>query len=552
MKILLVAIDTKFIHTNLAIRYLKANCHESTVLQEYTLKDPLESIQAGILKENPDVVAFSVYLWNISIIEKLSKNIKKSGKVTLIAGGPEVSYDADYFLNMGLFDYIIAGEGELAFDRLITALKDHSSLDEIPNLVYKENGRIVHHKVEAITDLDALENPYHFPEDLVNLPHKIQYIELSRGCPFHCAYCLASLENRVRFFSLERVKNDLLYLMQNGAKTFKFLDRTFNLNIKMAKDVFQFIIDNHFPGTVFQFEITGDILPRELIVFLNDNAPKNLFRFEIGVQSTNVEANKAVDRKQDNEVLFDNIRLIRSADIIDMHLDLIAGLPNEDLLSFAKTFDEVFALRAKELQLGFLKMLRGTKLRRESEHYGYLFQENPPYEIIENNILTKTDLNEIHLAEEILEIYWNKGYLPRTIDFLIQQVPSAFWFFNQLGHFYQTQGYSFHRYQYSDLFERLALFVKIKFPDFYPNILDSLKYEYLESCNVKSKIWWDNSAIQTEKNHILRCYFTENKEIPIDDLYKYSIVTNYETGYLIAFYHPKKKSVFLYKEHRSS
>lgn len=550
MKVLLVAIDTKFIHTNLALRYLKANCHEPTVLQEYTLKDSIESISAAILKEMPDVVAFSVYLWNISIIEKLTKILRKAGSITIIAGGPEVSYDADYFLNKGLFDYIIAGEGELSFDRLITALKNHTDLDGIPNLVTIKDGKVVHHKVEVVTDLDALKNPYHFPEDLVNLPHKIQYIELSRGCPFHCAYCLASLENRVRFFSLDRVKNDLLYLMQNGAKTFKFLDRTFNLNLHMAKDIFQFIIDHHFPETVFQFEITGDILPRELILFLNTNAPKNLFRFEIGVQSTNVEANKAVDRKQDNEVLFENIRLIRSADIIDLHLDLIAGLPNEDLPSFVKTFDEVFALRAKELQLGFLKMLRGTKLRRESDLYGYRYQENPPYEITENHALSKSDLEEIHLAEETLEIYWNKGYLSRTMDHLIQKVPSAFWFFNQLGHFYQAQGYSFHRYQYSDLYEHLALFVKINNPDFYPEILDSLKYEYLESCHVKSKIWWDNSTVQAEKNKILREYFAENKGIPIDDLYKYSIVTSYETGYLIAFYHPKKKSVFLYKEHQ--
>lgn len=548
MKIILVAIDTKFIHTNLALRYLKANCRYETTLLEYTIKDTADTIFAGIMALKPDVVAFSAYLWNIRLVEKIAQKMKQKSDSKIVVGGPEVAYDPEHYLNQGMFDYLIAGEGEIAFDRLMVFLHGLIPLADVPNVIYQVDGKIHKNPIQTIQDLDSLKNPYHFPEDIPNLPHKIQYVELSRGCPFHCSYCLASLENQVRFFSLDRLKADLLYLMDHGAKTFKFLDRTFNLNPKMAFDIFQFIIDRHAFGTVFQFEITGDILPTELIHFINANAPKNLFRFEIGIQSTNTASNLAVDRRQNNDTLFSNIRLIQQAGIIDLHLDLIAGLPEEDLPRFAKTFDEVFSLRAKELQLGFLKMLRGTKIRRESDRYGYLFQAEPPYEIIESSPLSKGDLNEIHLAEEALETYWNKGFMADSLSKLLNSLPSAFAFFNRLGHFYQDQGYSFHRYQYSDLFERLAAFVIKFYPGSGEKVMGDLKKDYLESCNTKSKIWWNNDSVKYRKNAILRDYFLHDNAILIDDLYKYSVVTEYKNGYLIAVYQPKKKSILFHQK----
>ncbi|HRY78692.1 MAG TPA: DUF4080 domain-containing protein, partial [Candidatus Izemoplasmatales bacterium] len=332
--------------------------------------------------------------------------------------------------------------------------------------------------------------------------------------------------------------------MEKGGKTFKFLDRTFNLRPESAMEIFRFLIDSHREGTVFQFEITGDLMPQSVLSYIHTHAPKGLFRFEIGIQSTNPAANRAVERHQDLEKLMANIRLIQEAGIIDLHLDLIAGLPLEDLPSFSRTFDDVFSLRPKELQLGFLKLLRGTPLRRDAESYGFVYDEEPPYEIWKTHWLSEADLCDIHLVEEALDLFWNKGFLPDTMRLLLKDVASPFSLFLDLGRFMIAHGHPFHRHGYADVFAWLSDYVEERFPNLHPILFDSLKYEYLASCKIKSKIWWDHRDAIKTRNPILRAFQAANPQIPIDTLYKHAIVTEYQGGHLIVIYLPEGPSLY--------
>ena len=245
-------------------------------------------------------------------------------------------------------------------------------------------------------NLHDLPSPYRFKEDVPQLGKRITYIETSRGCPFNCQFCLSSIEVGVRYFDREKIKEDIRYLMKNGAKTIKFVDRTFNISRSYAMEMFRFLIDEHLPGTVFQFEITADIMRPEVIEFLNKEAPPGLFRFEIGVQSTNDYTNELVMRKQNFEKLTRTVMLVKEGGKIDQHLDLIAGLPEEDYHSFRRTFNDVFALRPEELQLGFLKMLRGTGLRIRAKEHQYIYSDHPPYEILGNRVLPFDDIIELN------------------------------------------------------------------------------------------------------------------------------------------------------------
>jgi len=537
MNVALVSIDSKYIHTNMALRYLKANLSMESSLIEFTIKDDVSMIEASILSNSPDIIAFSVYLWNVEIIMRLVDSIKMKSPSIIVLGGPEVSFEPKYFMEKSMIDYIVCGEGEVAFNSLVNAIQFNLPVNIIPGLVYRSNEKIIQNAQNVIKDLNQIKNPYHFENDISKLGNRIQYIEMSRGCPFHCSYCLASLDNNVRFFDVERVQSDIRYLMENGAKTFKFLDRTFNYKIDHALAIFDFIIKNHVQGTQFQFEITGDLLPISLITYVNEHAPKGLFRFEIGIQSTNQETNLSVDRLQNNEKLFKNIRLIQESGVIDLHLDLIAGLPLEDLTRFSKTFDEVFNLYPKELQLGFLKMLRGTKIRRESEKYGYIYDRLPPYEMRSNHYLSEADIKEIHFVEEVLETFWNKGFMSNTFRKIIERENSAFQFMGEFAHYLIDFGFDFHRYQLSDLFMNLATYLEITHRN-QANIIDYLKREYLERSKIKPHIWWNETITRSDKAVLFNKLIKEYPTISIDDFYKYSVVTTYEDHFLIILYFP--------------
>jgi len=534
MKVVLVGINSKYIHTNLAIRYLKANCRYPVDLIEFTIKDSIDKIINNILNKDPDVIGFSVYIWNIEIIRIILKIIKSDfPKKIIVLGGPEVSYEYDEFLKENLAEFIISNEGEIAFDKLIDSLTNNKDIKDIPNLSYYIDNNIIRNKRAEIEDLNKLNNPYKLAgEDHKN---KIQYIELSRGCPYSCAYCMASLENRVRFFSLDRVKNDIEYLYAKGAKTFKFLDRTFNLKEDVALDIYRYIIDNDFSNAIFQFEINGDILSKEVIDYLQKNCPPNRIRFEIGIQSTNVVVNQAVDRNQDNGKLFENIIKLNNSNI-DLHLDLIAGLPYEDYLSFKDTFNQVYKLFGKELQLGFLKLLKGTKLYYQTKKYGYEVSKSAPYELIKNDFIKESELKKIHVAEEMLEIYWNKGFMNQAIRKITSGLDDPFSFLLKLGNYFIESQLLFHRYQLSDIFKVLESYLANDY-------VYDIRYDYLKYNNIKPKIYWENNI---KKNDIIRKFHKLNPKYKIDMLYKYSVVTKYFDKYLIVIYCPSKKQMHIF------
>lgn len=541
MKTILVSINAKFIHTNNAVRLLKVNTDFPVDIFEYTIKDSIDHIISDLLDAKPDVIGFSCYIWNINtitnILDKLqkieeaktngSKSILSSSKIVL--GGPEVSYESSSLLTKYPIDYILKGEGELSFHQLLTSIHDGSVPSNIPGITYLMNGTIMNNPIVEISDLSVIKLPYYLDEDIEHIPNKISYIESSRGCPYKCSYCLSSLEKKVRFFDVEGVKESIQYLMNHGSKTIKFLDRTFNAN-KNTLDLLKFILEHHNGLTVFQFEITGDVLSKDIIHYLNHNAPKGLFRFEIGIQSIHYETNYLVDRIQNNDVLFENIQLIQDGGIIDLHLDLIAGLPKEDISSFKDTFNAVFRLGAKELQLGFLKMLKGTKIRREADKYDYCFEDFAPYEFISNESLSKEDKEEIHLVEKMLALYHNKGYFGDNLQKIIMNYESPYNFFYDIGMFYIQHKIPSSAYQVHELYQSLFLFNGNKEDEFY------LLIDYLQRAKIKPKLFWDNLIRKQERKLILDHLVLTDSSLNLTMLYKHSVILKKESLYYIILY----------------
>ena len=538
MSIILTTLNSKYIHTNLAIRYLKANAPEFDItLREYTLKDTLENILEDLLSRKPKIIGFSVYIWNVEKTLQLIKLLKeKDPTLTIFMGGPEVSYDFDVWFSRSPIDYIIYGEGELSFKELMEALHGRREVSEVRGIVYRNlvTNEPVQNPAAPILDPKEILSPFYFEEDIPHLPNRIQYIETSRGCPYSCQYCLASVDNKVRYFDMEKVKDEIRYLMKNGAKTFKFLDRTFNINKKYALEMFNFIIEEHLPGTQFQFEITADIMPTELIDYLNEHAPAGLFRFEIGIQSTYELTNQLVKRRQNFDKLTTNILRIKEGEKIILHLDLIAGLPEEPYDRFEQSFNDVFDLRPEELQLGFLKMLRGTGLRKQANEFGYEYDEFAPYEMKRNNALSEEDVHNIHLAEEILERYWNAHRMDYTIAYLVDGPfkASPFAFMQQFGAYWENR-YSWIKYQLSDLFIRLYDYLESISYEELQTVLSYMKLDYLAQSKIKPKIWWEDRLNKQERRQIVNRLAEKSEkmidllkhhQINLPDMFKYAVV----------------------------
>jgi len=535
MKTLLISINAKYIHTNNAVRLLKANSDFDIDIYEYTIKDDINKIIDDIKQYNPDVLGLSIYIWNIGLFRKILSKLSLEGS-NIIIGGPEVSYESSDFLNKYPVDFIVKGEGELAFNKLLHAIDSGEDVSSISNLIYLKDNNITHTPLLEISNLDELKLPYFFEFDIPHIPNKISYIETSRGCPYKCSYCLSSLEKKVRFFNMDKVKDTIMYLMNHGSKTIKFLDRTFNAN-KKTLELFDFIIKNNNNKTVFQFEITGDVLDTKIIEHLNYSAPKGLFRFEIGIQSTNNETNLLVDRYQNTDKLFENINLIQEKGIIDLHLDLIAGLPKEDLSSFRNTFNEVYNLGAKELQLGFLKMLKGTKIRREASLYAYIYSEEAPYQIISNDSLSVDDVEEIHLVEHMLDIYHNKGYFGKNTHNYILNTKDPYSFFKAIGKFYLVNKYSFKGYQVEDVYSRLFKYIKNE------ETIFSLKQDYLNRSKIKPKIFWEQDISKQEKNVVFK-KISKKSKISVNELYKHTAIIRYDNIYIVVLYRNFQSLVF--------
>jgi radical SAM superfamily enzyme YgiQ (UPF0313 family) len=340
--------------------------------------------------------------------------------------------------------------------------------------------------------LNDIPSPYRFQEDVATLSSRVVYFETSRGCPFSCQFCLSSIEVGVRYWDIERTKQDILYLIAQGAKLIKFVDRTFNIKRDYALEVFQFLIENH-QGCVFQFEITADIMRPEVLDYLAEHAPPGIFRFEIGVQSTNDPTNAIIQRKQNFTKLSRTVTTIKNSGNIDQHLDLIAGLPLEDYDTFRKTFNDVFSLRPEELQLGFLKMLRGTGMRNDAEKYNYKYMDNAPYEILGNDILPFGDIVRIKRVEDVLEKYWNAHRMDHTLEYLIDQdFKSAFDFFQSFGDYWEGRGWQKIGHQLEDLFTRLYAFLQHRGTQQLDLILGLMKLDYFLNHKYKPrKVWWD-------------------------------------------------------------
>ncbi|MFQ6793134.1 MAG: DUF4080 domain-containing protein [Thomasclavelia sp.] len=530
MKTLITTLNSKYIHKSLALRllYVATKDHHDVSFKEYTIKDDLDRIVHELLSLKIDVLAFSIYIWNVELIKEIIAKIKKERpELIIVIGGPEVSYEIDYFLDNFEIDYLISGEGEVAFKQLLDCL-EAKQMVKIQGISTKDDRDYRQTKPVDLSYLETLDSPYLLECDLKDMANRILYFETSRGCPYRCQYCLSSLEKGLRFFSLDYLKKQLKMIIDSDVKTVKLLDRSFNAKTSHALAILEFIFKNYRPGIQFQFEINGDVLDQKIIDYINEFAPDGLLRFEIGIQSTYEPTNEIVKRYQDFNRLSEVIRQLQTNHKIDFHLDLIAGLPLENLERFAKSFDDVFAFYPKELQLGFLKLLRGTSLRNEANQYGYVYDDRPPYELIESNDLSKDDIKQIHLVEEMLEKFWNSGKMPLTLKKVISEVESPFYFFLDLGNYYLKHQFKMFKFQNDELFSYLNQFLNGKYQDL-------LIEDYLRLAKVKPKRWWVSSLDKKQAKVVMHSLI-EKYHLDQEVLFRYGLIEKINDGYLVAIY----------------
>lgn len=513
MNIVVATLNAKYIHTCLALRYIKAYSeHEFDIdICEYTINDPVMNIVSDLYNKKPDVLGFSCYIWNIEETITLISILKKvMPELSIVLGGPEVSYDVTYWMNrLAEVDFIVIGEGEETFHHLLTEVQTTQKYHMVPGIAYRkeagEQTECVINMSRPKLDLSQIPSPYRFKEDKASLANRVVYFETSRGCPFSCQFCLSSIEVGVRYFDIARTKQDIIYLIDSGAKLIKFVDRTFNIKRDYAMEVFEFLIEHH-NGCVFQFEITADIMRPEVLNYLAEHAPKGIFRFEIGVQSTNELTNDIIQRRQNFTKLSRTVTTIKNSHKIDQHLDLIAGLPEENYTSFRKTFNDVFALMPEELQLGFLKMLRGTGMRRDAAKYGYIYMNHAPYEILGNDHLPFADLVKIKRVEDVLEKYWNAHRMDYTINYLINhEFETPFDFFQQFGNYWEEQGWQKIGHQLEDLFIRLEAFLNQRNTKNKEVILGLMKLDYFLGHKYKPrKTWWSFNLDKQRQSEFIK------------------------------------------------
>lgn len=491
MKILLSAVNAKFIHSSLAIRclYKFADKYKSFIkTKEYTINNNEDFILEDIYKENPNVVCFSCYIWNINMILSVSENLKKIlPKIIIVLGGPEVSYDAKGLLEKyGFIDIVIRGEGEKTFKELSEAfVKNSFDLSLIKGISYKDIfGNVCENASQEPLRLDELEFVY---DDLSELGNKIIYYETQRGCPYNCQYCLSSVEKGVRFLSIDRVKRDLRVFLDKKVIQVKFVDRTFNCNKAHALNIWEFLIENDNGFTNFHMEITADLLDDEEILVLK-RARKGLFQFEIGVQSTNEETIKAIKRNTNFEKLKTVVKKIKQLENIHQHLDLIAGLPYEDYNSFKKSFNDVYELSPEQFQLGFLKLLKGSGLRRDALKYGIVYRSEAVYEVLFTKHLSFMEISMLKMIEEMVETYYNSGKALNTIKYMIKFFSTPFDFYESLAKFWERN--FFHEVQHSKMELFLILYkFSFDFKELFGNreiIKDFLRFDIYLNDNIKS------------------------------------------------------------------
>ena len=449
---LLVAINAKYIHTNLAVRYLRQTT--GCEIREYSINDRTETVMADIYLSGKKTILFSCYLWNIRMVLELCSRLKKAdSSIQTVLGGPEVSFSAEEILSEHPYvDFVIRGEGEESVPVFLAA-KESGDFRTVLGLSYREMGKIITNPPAPVPELDSIPFPYDDGE-LEDLSGRLIYYETSRGCPFRCGLCLSSATTGVRFLPLERVKKELLAFILAGVPLVKLVDRTFNADNRRAVEIVNFIKE-HSEKTCFHFEVKAETMSEELVDALM-GARKGLFQLEIGVQSTNPETLSKIKRGADFGKITDVVNRLKKNGNIHLHLDLIAGLPGESYAQFARSFDDVFSLRPHDLQLGFLKKLKGATLDTK----GSRFTDEPPYEVIHSDAMSYAEILLLKDIEDVLEKYYNSGTFSRSLSYLITEddASSAFCFFEKLARFFREKGYSGQALSRKSLYEILCEF----------------------------------------------------------------------------------------------
>ena len=444
MKILLVACNAKYIHSNLAVYDLQAYASDYAdhiVLKEYTINQQKDDIMRDIYLEHPDVVCVSCYIWNLSFVKELMADlIKILPGADFWAGGPEVSYDAEKFLTENSeFKGVMVGEGEETFKELAGYYveKNPQNLKDMKGICYRDGDQIIHNGWRQIMDLSSIPFIY---KDLSEFKNRIIYYESSRGCPFSCSYCLSSIDKKLRFRDTETVKKELQFFIDNKVPQVKFVDRTFNCKHDHAMAIWKYINEHDNGVTNFHFEISADLLREEELQEMSTMRP-GLIQLEIGVQSTNPDTIKAIHRTMDFEKLKGIVDRIHSFGNIHQHLDLIAGLPYEDYDSFRHSFNDVYALKPQQLQLGFLKVLKGSHMMEMCREYGIVYKTQEPYEVLSTKWLDYDHVLKLKTVENMVEVYYNSGQFQNTLEYLENFFQDAFSIYERLGSFYMEKGY---------------------------------------------------------------------------------------------------------------
>lgn len=464
-KVILAALNAKYIHSNLALRYLSRfqnnNQKHHVETMEFTINQRLDFIAEELFRKQPDVVLFSCYIWNVEMLRQLCPILKKIMLDCVIGfGGPEVSYESETFLRENpAVDFVMRGEGELVFTKYLEHLDagNPATLGEIESLTYRQGDEIF--STPQMHPMDLALLPFPYEDDFSDVQNQIIYYESSRGCPYHCGYCLSSVENGVRFVPLDKVLPDLQKFLDKNVPQVKFIDRTFNCKKSHAMAIWKYLHEHDNGVTNFHFEITADLIDQETIDFLK-TVRKGLFQFEIGVQSTNPQTIRAINRNVDFAALSEIVQQIKDGGNIHQHLDLIAGLPYEDYDSFGCSFNDVYALHPEQLQLGFLKVLKGSMLHQKQKEFEIVYHDTAPYEVLTTHELPYADTLRLKYVEEMVETYYNSGRFLNTLAYLVPLYESPFAFFEALSQFWVGENYHYLGLSKMGLFDVLWRFVE--------------------------------------------------------------------------------------------
>ncbi|MBW9155169.1 B12-binding domain-containing radical SAM protein [Clostridium sp. FP2] len=492
MKVLLVGINSRFTHSNLAIRYLKAfteDLNYQCLIREFSINDRVERIVQEIIREKADIVVFSCYIWNRDYVKQISDLLKLiDNNIKLLYGGPEVSFDSENYLKDSFADYLIEGEGEETYREFIEYMIAGSDLKDIKGLYYKENDKIFYGGKRKLMDLNKIVFPYNIDDDLNN---KIVYFEASRGCPFNCKYCLSSTIRGVRFMDLERVKVDLKFLIDKNVKLIKFVDRTFNCSDEFAMGIWEYLMSLD-TETTFHFEISADILNDKQLKLL-EKAPKGRFQFEVGVQTTNNEVLKNINRFVVFEDIKKQVMELKKYGNIKQHLDLIAGLPGENFESFKKSFNDLYAIEPDEIQLGFLKILKGAPMKDEAEKWGIVHSNYTPYEVLKTKDISYDEIILLKRVEEMVDKYYNSQKFKTILKYFTPKFESAFDFYLSLGTFFYDKGYLSRSISSVDYYKIFIEFNEEKLKGENFALKEIVKYDYLK---YNKKKWLPNFLLR--------------------------------------------------------